>query len=462
MFDHNHDGFLDDPVFTQVNLFNRWNRHTDKMEGQFGVKYLNESRKGGQLDYYSGNEPALDSLYGTEMKTNRLEAFSKTGFFLKRPSSSIGWINSYTYHSMQSFFGLNTYDATENNFYSNLMLQTYVRNTAHTITTGVSYMLDSYDENLNDSVFKRTEHVPGAFFEYSWVVPDKFTLLAAMRADYNSIYGLFLTPRVHLKWDITKKLVMRASAGRGSRTANAVAENLSLLTTSRHFVFTDKLKMEHAWNYGINLTQYVDILGKELSISAEFYRTDFTNQVIVDKEQNIDEIRVYNLEGKSFANTYQVEAKYELIRQMDVTLAFRYNDVRMTLSDMLMREALVNKYKGLVSVSYATNLHKWQFDVTAQFNGPSRLPSTAMLPEEYQMPDYSPFYTILNAQVTKFYKKWEFYLGGENLTNYRQPHPIIAADDPFGPNFDASNIWGPISGIKVYAGVRFLLKYDQL
>jgi outer membrane receptor for ferrienterochelin and colicin len=460
--DHNDDTFLDDPMFTQVNLFNRWNYDSDKMCGLFAIKYLNEERRGGQVDYYSTGEPASNDFYGIEVKTNRLEAFSKTGFFLKRPETSIGWINSYTYHDMNSFFGMNNYDATEHNFYSNIMLQTYIRNTAHTITSGLSYMLDSYDEVLNDSAFGRTEHVPGAFFEYSWVIPEKFTLLAGMRADYSNLYDFFFTPRIHLKYNITHHLIVRASAGKGSRTANVIAENLSLLTTSRRFVIMEKLKMENAWNYGINLTQYINILGRELSLNAEYYRTDFNNQVIVDKEQNSDQILVYNLDGRSFANTYQVEVKYELIPRMDVTLAFRYNDVRMTLSDMLMREPMVNKYKGLVSASYATNLRKWQFDVTAQFNGPSRIPSTDMLPEEYQMDEFSPFYTILNAQVTKVYKRWEFYVGGENLTNYRQMHPIIAAEDPFGPYFDASNIWGPISGVKVYAGVRFLLKHDKL
>jgi hypothetical protein len=134
----------------------------------------------------------------------------------------------------------------------------------------------------------------------------------------------------------------------------------------------------------------------------------------------------------------------------------------MTLNDILMREPLVNKYKGLFSVSYATNLRKWQFDFTTQVNGSARIPTTQELPEEYRMPANSPVYTILNAQVTKFYKRWEIYLGGENLTNYKQHHPIIATDDPFGPYFDASNIWGPISGVKIYAGVRFLLKHDKL
>jgi outer membrane receptor for ferrienterochelin and colicins len=461
LIDHNNDSFLDDPVFTQVNLFNRWNYHTDKVEGQLGVKYLNEERKGGQVGYYSG-EPGQGEFYGTDTKTNRLEVFTKSGFFLKRPNSSIGWINSYNYHDMNSFFGLNTYDGKQHHYYSNLMFQTYIKNTAHTITTGVSYVFNNYAESLNDSAFSRIEHVPGAFFEYSWVIPDKFTLLAGIRGDYDNLFGFFATPRLHLKYNITKKTIVRASAGKGSRTANVIAENLSMLASSRRFVITEKLKMEQAWNYGIHLTQYINILGKEMSVNAEFYRTDFVNQVIVDKEMDINHIMVYNLDGKSYANTYQVEVSYELIPRMDVTAAFRYNDVEMTIGQELMREPLVNKYKGLFTVSYATNLKKWQFDFTSQFNGMARIPSTKELPVQYQMESYSPAYVILNAQVTKLYKRWEFYLGGENLTNYKQRSPIIAADDPFGPYFDATNIWGPVSGIKIYAGVRYLLKHDKL
>ncbi len=461
LLDHNNDGFLDDPVFTQVNLFNRWSYRSDKMEGMWGVKYLNEDRKGGQLDYYS-NEPGSKDLYGTEIKTDRLEAFSKTGFFLNRPESSIGWINSYIYHDMNSFFGLNTYDGTQHHYYTNLMLQTYINNTAHTITTGVSYVFDHYDENLNDSAFARTEHVPGVFAEYTWNLPEKFTLLAGIRGDYDNLHGFFVTPRLHLRYAITEHTVLRASAGRGSRTASVIAENLSLLTTSRQFIIKEKLKMEQAWNYGAHLTQYIDILGKEMTVNAEFYRTDFTNQVIIDKEHSIDHIMVYNLDGKSYANTYQVEMSYELIKRMDVTVAFRYNDVMMTIGEELMREPLVNKYKGLFTASYATNLRKWQFDFTTQVNGSARIPSTMGLPEEYHMEGYSPAYTILNAQVTRFQKRWEIYLGGENLTNYKQHNPIIDPGDPFGPYFDASNIWGPISGVKVYAGVRYLLKHDRL
>jgi len=458
LIDHNGDGFIDDPVFTQVNLFNRWALHTDFMEGQFGVKFLMEDRKGGQKEYFTSTEDA-SAYYGTEIKTNRLEAFSKTGFFINsRPNTSIGWINSYIYHDMNSFFGNTLYDATEHNYYTNLMFQTYLVNTEHTITAGLSYMYDNYNEALNDTLMKRIESVPGVFAEYAYTIPEKLTLMVGVRGDYHNTEGFFVTPRLHVRYAFSEHSILRASAGKGYRTADVIAENLSLLASSRQFVFKEKLQMENAWNYGLSYTQYVDILGREMSVTLEGYRTDFINQVIVDKEHTASPIMVYNLDGKSYANTVQVEAKYELVPRLDLTLAFRYNDVKMTIGDSLMREPLVNRYKGLVTLSYATRMKKWQFDFTAQFNGDSRIPNTSFNPVEYQMAQNSPAYTILNAQVTKYFKRFDVYLGGENLTNFRQENPIIAWDDPYGPYFDASNVWGPIAGIKVYAGVRYTLK----
>ena len=129
----------------------------------------------------------------------------------------------------------------------------------------------------------------------------------------------------------------------------------------------------------------------------------------------------------------------------------------MTTNEQLQYKALLNRYKGLITLSYATNLNKWQFDFTTQFNGPSRIPSTASNPQEYQRGTSAPAYTIINAQVTKNFKMWNIYLGGENLTNYKQNDPIIAADDPFGKYFDSSMIWGPVSGMNIYLGLRFTL-----
>jgi outer membrane receptor protein involved in Fe transport len=318
--------------------------------------------------------------------------------------------------------------------------------------------MNNYIENLNDSAFTRFERVPGIFFQYTYNLDDKLTVIAGIRGDYHNIYGAFVTPRVHLKYSLTEHTIFRASAGMGYRTANVIAENNTMLATSRNLFITEEPKQEQAINLGVNITQYFDILGRELRLNGEIYHTNFLNQVILDFDKDPQAIYVYNLNGKSYSTAYQIEATYELIKRLDMTLAFRYNDVKMTTDDKLQYKPLLHHYKGLITLSYATNLNKWQFDLTTQFNGSGRVPGTETNPLQYQRSDSSPVYAVLNAQITRYFKKWNIYLGGENLTNYTQENPIIAADQPFGKYFDSSLIWGPVSGVNIYAGVRYTLK----
>ena len=35
-----------------------------------------------------------------------------------------------------------------------------------------------------------------------------------------------------------------------------------------------------------------------------------------------------------------------------------------------------------------------------------------------------------------------------------EKNPIIAADDPWGTNFDATMVWGPMHGAVYYIGIR--------
>ena len=76
---------------------------------------------------------------------------------------------------------------------------------------------------------------------------------------------------------------------------------------------------------------------------------------------------------------------------------------------------------------------------------------------------YTDTYPLLYAQVTRRFKGFDIYLGGENLTGYRQKDPIIGADSPFSPGFDASLVWGPLMGTRIYAGIRVTIwKTDKL
>lgn len=458
--DSNSDGFMDDPMVTQGNVFVRYNYNNNRwFEGMWGVKALYENRYGGMIDGNPNVEPLDDKF---RINTARYEAFSKTGFMFDRDDTSLGIQQQFIYHDLgSSYFGRTDYNATQLSYYANALFDSYIVNDHHKYSVGASYSYDNYNESLNDSTFHRVEHVPGAFAEYVFNDEYHWSVIAGFRTDYNSYYQKMLyTPRLHVRFRTEDELTLRLSAGKGYRSPNVLAENSTMMASARQIRFLDTPKMEEAWNYGLNLTKGIDIGWREIVIQADVYRTDFVNQVVLDRDADAHEIRIYNLNGKSYSNSAQIEASCEIIKNFDLTLAFRYNDVKMTINDTLREKPFVNRYKGLVTMSYAPST--WQFDFTTQFNGDSRVPSLAgnvTAVENGQDIERSPFYIIMNAQVTKKLGKcWELYVGGENLTNYKQDYPIISADNPSSDDFDASMVWGPLSGVRAYMGLRFQVK----
>lgn len=457
--DLNGDSFLDQPLINQVNLFNRWRYVNHQFRMRFGFKYLSEDRQGGQMNFDPDKDHTVENGYGIGVQTKRYEGFLKMGYiFEHRAQTSFGFQNQVVVDDQNSYFGLTTYDAKQFSYYGNLMFQSWIADPRHQFTTGISYIYDKYDEDLNDSVFIRTEKVAGGFAQYSYSNAKNLNVIVGLRLDYHNLYGLLFTPRIHAKYNLNEHNTIRVSAGRGYRSPNVIAENSSLLATSKKLIFREELQIESSWNYGISYTTYIDIGARELSITADFFRTQFDNQVIIDREDDPAIIYVYNLNGKSFSNSFQIESNYELFKNFDVTLAFRYNDVKTTIGGELQEKPLVNKYKGLLVLSYQTKLKTWQFDLNIQGIGNQRLPYTGFYPEEYQRPAHSPDYALVNAQITRYFKKFEVYIGGENLGNFRQMDPIIASEDPFGEYFDSSIVWGPITGIKVFAGFRYRIK----
>ena len=459
--DYNHDSFLDMPLTNQINFINRWKFGShETVAGQFGVKLLNENRAGGQLEYINNNKDTTGGLYGLGIKTERYETYAKLGFPIKKfVGTSFGSTYSAVYHNQNVFFGKNNYSGTEKSFYTNLVLQTIIKNTNHRINSGFSFLYDNYAEQYNDYTLNREEIVPGVFSEYTYSFLDKFNMILGIRADFHNIYGTFFTPRIHLKYNLDDKTTIRASSGKGYRTANIFAENTALMASSRNFVFVEDLKQEQAWNHGINLTRkFKTWNNQQLTFNIDYYRTDFINQIIVDVDADFHEVRFYNLNGKSYSNSFQTEISTELFEGFDVTVAFRYNDVKVTIDEDLIEKPLSNKFKGLFVLSYATKYDKWVFDVTNQFIGQTRLPNTSDNPVEYQLSTYSPSYYVLHVQITRNFRRIEFYIGGENLTNYTQKQPIIAANEPFGNYFDASVVYAPLIGRTFYGGIRLKFK----
>ena len=461
--DGNDDGFRDMPKSKLFNVYNRWyyENPEKQVESKTGFKFLYENREGGQVS-------SIANRYKTSIDNKNFNVYNKTGFAFGKEGQSIGIINSFTYHNQDSEFGLKKFNGDQNSFYSNIMLSSYIGNTSHQYTTGVSFSYDNYNTRYQDRLpihpqadinLNREEIVPGAFFQYTYSYLEKFTFIAGARADYNSEYGWLYTPRANLKYNVTDDIIFRASAGKGYRSPNVIADNIGLMASSREFdVYSiNNLDIERAWNYGANVSFYIPVWNEEnLIISLDYFRTDFQNQAMVDIERSPDKVYFYNLNGKSYANAWQADMTITPVKGLEVFAAFRYNDTKITLNDgtnsYLVEKPLTSRYRGLINVSYATNFRKWVFDVTAQVNGPSRLPSMTGYTTEK---NDSPAFPIYFAQITKNTKWFDVYAGVENIFDFKQDNPIFGAENPYQRGFDSSIIWGPLMGRKIYVGLRF-------
>lgn len=458
--DQNNDGFRDLPLYTQVNLINRYKYSGERFMAQFGVKALYEDRDGGQLSRFG------ESRYSFLNTTKRLEFFSKTArLYPDKPYKGLGLILNGVHHEQSARFGYSPYDGRQQTLYANLIYQTIIDNTNHTIKAGLSYLLDDYRENYRAIKTARTESVPGAFAEYTYTYPEKLTLVLGGRFDYHNLFGGQWTPRAHIKYNLSPNLALRASAGRGFRVPNPFAENFGYLVSSRTVYLDEQLRPEVSWNYGVSLTNDFSVFSKKASIVIDYHRTTFQNQLIVDVEHP-RELHLYNLRGPSYANSFQAEVNIQPAKRVEVKAAYRLFDVQQRMGGMfgeerLLPKMMVSRDRVLLNAGYALPYDKWKFDATLQWNGPRRIPylKEGYVHTTYQnMPtDYAPGFYNLNAQVSRAFRSgWEIYLGGENLTGFRQQDPIVAPNDPFGPNFDAgARVWGPVTGQMIYLGFRF-------
>jgi outer membrane receptor for ferrienterochelin and colicins len=458
--DKNNDNFYDLPKYTQVNFINRWKYESDKIVAQFGIKYLHDTRSGGQINK---NPISLDNLlYKFSNTTNRTEFFSKTAkLYQSKPYRGLGLILNGILHDSKSQFGFRPYDGKQQTLYGNLIYQDIFGNTNHSYKAGLSFLYDNYDEKFADLPYKREEIVKGGFFEYTYKNLDKLTAVAGTRLDFHNLYGTIFTPRLHVLYNATESTALRLSAGKGFRVANPFAEYFGNLVSSRTIRILENIKPEVSWNYGVSLTK---TFGKS-SLIIDLFHTNFQNQLIGDTEHP-NFLYFYNSQGKNFANSAQIEVNLVPAPRLEFKVAYRYSDVWQTLGKSLGQQITVQKMfiprdRILFNVGYALPYDKWKFDATLQYNGRRRIPNlaTTYLHTSYEaMPiQFAPAFVNLNAQVSRSFRRWDVYLGGENLTNFTQKAPIITPDNPFGSRFDAGSAWGPVVGRVIYFGTRYKL-----
>lgn len=460
--DENNDGFYDTPLREQILLMNRWKYvGTNNIRFQFGGKYSNANSTAGQL-------PKIDNipLWATNSKNDKIELWTKVGKVWEGdPFKSIGWQTNYVNHNLDSRYGFNSYWANQKSLYSNLIFMNAINgDPRHKYKVGGSIQYDKTEEDIGDldSRFERKEIMYGSFAEYTYLPNDKWTLVLGLRGDNHKNYGYFMTPRLHLRYAPEDNIAFRIAAGRGQRTASIFAENLGYFATNRFLNILSEvntkpygLDAEVAWNIGANITKEFKLGGMSTILGIDYYYTWFEQQVVTDWDQSTRYLNIYVLHGNSDAHSFQVQADIEITEELELRTAYRYNNVKTLYKSGLLEKPLTSKHRAFINLAWKIS-KGWSWDGTYNWQGSKRIPNTKENPEVFQLEPRSPSFKIFNTQVTKkFGKKLDIYLGAENLFDTRQDDPIISADDPFGPYFDGSLVWGPVFGRNVYVGLRW-------
>jgi hypothetical protein len=168
---------------------------------------------------------------------------------------------------------------------------------------------------------------------------------------------------------------------------------------------------------------------------------------MADRDANAEEIRFVQAQNATYASSLQVEANLEVLKGLEMRLAWKGYDVQQLTGGTLQPVALLPSQRVLANAGWKRK--QLALDLTAQWYGRQRLPGL----QQATVADY----TVLLVQATWQQKTWAIYVGGENLLNFTQRDLIRGAEDWTAPDFDASLVWGPAVGRMLYAGLRWEL-----
>lgn len=447
--DYNKDGFRDMPNGMNFAVLNRYQYEGENIESKFAFNAYMDDKVGGQISSLRDG-----SFYDVQINSKHIDGFAKMGIFMKKPYNSIGLVSNFKYHTVDAMFGTRQFRGEEARGYFNAIYDGIFGTTDHKYKIGGSVVYSNFVQRLDSLNDDRTEVVPGIFGEYTYT-GTRLSLVAGIRGDLHNLYGFQYAPRLHTKYALSEYTDLRMTGGKGWRVPNYMIDNISLMATSRTWIAPTETKPEVSWNAGGSLVHRFK-LGKRIgNIALDFYHTFFENQLVIDRDEAYDQIIFRNLENKSFSNSFQAELTLPVSKTIDIRLAYKYLDVRSEFGGELQQRVMIPKHRGFANIGYQTRNKRWEYDLTCSVIGQARLPQNLLPDGSYTTDNLSEVYPLVSGQITHVYKKWDFYLGGENILNYRQSNPIIDAQNPFSPTFDATRVWAPIFGANVYLGVRF-------
>lgn len=468
--DQNKDNFTDATLQNRISVFNKWNfQRKENRLASLALRYLYEDRFGGEMQWTKADRGG-DKIYGESIYTNRVEALGVYQWPLKE---QIITQFSYNYHNQDSFYGTNPYDAQQKVAF----VQTYWDRKFgnHDLILGVTYKRTFYDDNTPgtssaDGLINQPMKSPilGAFIQDQWDLDSKNTILLGYRYDYDKIHHSVHSPRFAWKFSPNPYHTLRFNFGTGFRVVNLFTEDHAALTGSREVVIKSDLKPEKSINGNLNYIWKIPVGNRLINLDASAFYTYFSNKIVGDFDTDPDKIIYDNLNGYGISKGASMNVDFSFSFPLSVNLGVTYLEVFQKLDDgnSKVQQLHAPKWSGTYSLTYKFP-NALTLDFTGQFYGPMRLP---VLPDDFR-PEYSPFYSLANIQVSKAFKSgFEVYCGIKNLFNFTPKDPLMRPFDPFdqhvndpinNPNnykFDTAYGYAPMQRIRGFLGIRYTLK----
>ncbi len=498
-FDCNHDSFMDEPEMLRFSLANAWKYRSDNgIHVDFGAGASRDVSHGGQKGYdrnryqeWSVNG-ASDDPWGADIINSSIDGFADVRIPLSDDNSKIFSVSAdYAYTDTGSWFGASSWSDSRHSVSGDVIYR-HMISPAHTFAVGARGDFDRYDSHIDRLVRSASpdpgtglmqEHydnrtvcsiaVLGVSGEYVFRAGDRFSSVARLGCDWYSGSGVKLSPSLALRYSPARQFVLALGVERKLGHASPLADNMGVFMTGKVFRgnFEDRI-LEDAWLFNGSLKYYLPFgASRDTYISIGYSRTSYAQQQIVDYEHIRNAISFYALDGKdSYSDSYRIDFNVEPVKRLKVSASFRYTGAKMELEGRgLVEKPMAKRYIGVLDMRYSTAADRWTFGVMASVNGPCRVYDFMKGLRDagghlLYADGHTPVYPLVNLQITRRFKSVEIYLGGENLTNFRQKDILVGARDsatglvsPHQPSFDASAVWGPVTGIKIYAGIRYTL-----
>ncbi len=468
-WDINHDNFMDLPLVNRVSFFNKWSfvRKENRIATVY-ARYLFEDRFVGQMNT-PGRLKGSDEYYTQWLQTNQWQA----GFKYQLPvREQIMLIADYSEHYQQAWFDTAHYHGVLRNVYAELNWSHKFGK--HHVAAGLSYRMKYYKDNtgLSDEALTGIGpfvHTAGFFVQDEVTVNARNAVYYGVRFDYSNQSGPIAAPRIVYRWNAPSlKDVIRLAIGTGYRVPNVLNEGFTALETSRQVIVPQKLKTEYDISMNLDYTHTQVFNAGALTFEGGIFGIWLTNYVEPDYESDSAAV-IYNNNngGGSFGFNAALDwtFKFPLHLGFNCTYAYTFELDKDSGDIDLDIPTHAPPFTANYYIGYTLAKAQVTFDLTGNLVSPMLL---ATVPNDFR-PSQSPWFSILNIQITKKFKKgFELFAGVKNLLNFVQQNPILRPFDPFNQNvninnpngyrFDTTYAYSTIEGIKGFIGFRYTLR----